>query len=93
MKKTATLVSVPVDLNHCGTLNVRTKQALKRQLISGTYNSKNPIIVPFREDRRYRTWKTVQMPEANAVILYIMDVSRFNGRRAERDGTYRIILD
>ncbi|MGH7491565.1 MAG: DUF444 family protein [bacterium] len=51
------------------------KQALKRQLISGTYNPDNPLIVPYREDRRYRTWKTLQMPEASAVIIYMMDVS------------------
>ncbi|MEK7729910.1 MAG: DUF444 family protein [candidate division KSB1 bacterium] len=51
------------------------KQALKRQIISGTYNPEDPIIVPFREDRRYRTWKTVSLPEASAVIIYMMDVS------------------
>jgi uncharacterized sporulation protein YeaH/YhbH (DUF444 family) len=28
-----------------------------------------------REDRRYRTWKTTNLPEANAVIIYMMDVS------------------
>ncbi len=51
------------------------KQALKRQIIAGTYKPDNPIIVPIREDRRYRTWKTKVEPEANAVIIYMMDVS------------------
>ncbi len=51
------------------------KQALRRQIISQSYNPDNPAIVPIREDRRYRTWKTVVQPESNAVIIYMMDVS------------------
>ncbi len=51
------------------------KQALRRQIISNTYSPKNPIVIPIREDRRYRTWRTKIEPEANAVIIYMMDVS------------------
>ncbi len=51
------------------------KQALRRQIASGTYNAKMPVIVPTREDRRYRSWKLTPLPENNAVILYMMDVS------------------
>ncbi len=51
------------------------KQALKRQIASGTYNPKNPIIVPVREDKRYRSWRTDPLPQSNAVIIYMMDVS------------------
>lgn len=51
------------------------KQALKRQISSGTYNPDNPIIIPVREDRRYRTYKLQNLPETNAVIIYMMDVS------------------
>jgi uncharacterized protein len=51
------------------------KQALRRQIASGTYNAKSPVIVPTREDRRYRSWKLTPLPENNAVILYMMDVS------------------
>jgi sporulation protein YhbH len=51
------------------------KAALKRQITTGTYDPKNPIIVPIREDRRYRSWKTEPVPECNAVIIYMMDVS------------------
>jgi sporulation protein YhbH len=51
------------------------RQALKRQISSGTYNPRNPLIVPIREDRRYRSWKTEPIPQSNAVILYMMDVS------------------
>lgn len=51
------------------------RQALKRQMVSGTYDSKNPLIIPIREDRRYRVYKNVVQPENKAVIIYMMDVS------------------
>lgn len=51
------------------------RQALKRQIASGTYDPKNPIVIPVKEDRRYRSWKVVAKPETNAVIIYLMDVS------------------
>ena len=51
------------------------KQALRRQIISGTYNYADPIIVPIREDKRFRSWKLSHIPESNAVIIYMMDVS------------------
>lgn len=51
------------------------REALKRQVMSGEYNSSNPIVMPIREDMRYRSWKETLMPESNAVIIYMMDVS------------------
>ncbi len=51
------------------------RQALKRQIATGTYDPARPIVVPIREDRRYRTFRRVPQPRANAVILYVMDVS------------------
>lgn len=51
------------------------KNALRRQIAIGTYDPDNPIIVPVREDLRYRSLRTVQRPESNAVIIYMMDVS------------------
>lgn len=51
------------------------KAALKRQLISGTYNPDDPVIVPIREDKRYRSWRVTENPESNAVIIHMMDVS------------------
>jgi uncharacterized protein len=51
------------------------KQALRRQISSGEYDAGNPVIVPIREDMRYRSWKVTTMPESNAVIIYMMDVS------------------
>jgi len=51
------------------------KHALKRQIATGTYDPERPIVVPIREDRRYRSWKVAPLPETNAVIIYMMDVS------------------
>ncbi len=51
------------------------RAALRRQLMAGMYDPNNPIIVPMRSDRRYRSWKMVKKPQSNAVIIYMMDVS------------------
>jgi len=51
------------------------KEALKRQVMSGLYNPERPVIVPIRDDRRYRSWKLKSIPESNAAIVYMMDVS------------------
>ncbi len=51
------------------------RQALRRQLITGTYDPKRPAIVPIREDKRYISWNAKQSPENNAVVIYMMDVS------------------
>jgi uncharacterized sporulation protein YeaH/YhbH (DUF444 family) len=50
-------------------------EALKRQIASGSYDLNNPIVIPYREDKRYRSWKVSWIPESNAVIIYMMDVS------------------
>ena len=51
------------------------REALKRQIAMGTYVPGNPVVVPIPSDKRYRSWKTEAEPVANAVILYMMDVS------------------
>jgi hypothetical protein len=51
------------------------KRALRRQIAMGTYDPRRPVIVPIREDRRYRSWRTDPRPHSNAVIIYMMDVS------------------
>jgi sporulation protein YhbH len=51
------------------------KESLKRQIAVGEYDEEDPIIIPVRKDFKYRTWKSVQKPENNAVIVYMMDVS------------------
>lgn len=51
------------------------REALKRQISSGRYDPNHPIVVPVREDKRYRSWNIENTPVANAVIVYMMDVS------------------
>ena len=51
------------------------KQALKRQISANEYNRRNPVIIPTPDDERFRSWKTVNQPQANAAIVYMMDVS------------------
>ncbi|HSN91422.1 MAG TPA: DUF444 family protein [Anaeromyxobacteraceae bacterium] len=72
LKYTGISPSGPESLRH---FKRTYKQALRRQIASGSYNWRKPVIVPYREDRRYRTWKQVPIPETNAVVIYMMDVS------------------
>ena len=51
------------------------KEALKRQVSTGTYDEENPTIVPIRGDFRYRSANTVVEFENSAVVIYMMDVS------------------
>jgi uncharacterized protein len=51
------------------------KEALKRQIATGTYNPDKPIIIPIKKDLRYRSWKSDVQHENSAVIIYMMDVS------------------
>ncbi|MEZ4438051.1 MAG: DUF444 family protein [Polyangiaceae bacterium] len=51
------------------------REALKRQIITGTFNPDNPVVIPNPGDKRFRSWKTTNEPTANAVIIYMMDVS------------------
>ncbi len=50
-------------------------EALRRQISTNTYDGFNPRVVPIRDDKRYRSWKTENQPQANAAIIYMMDVS------------------
>tara|TARA_R110002096_G_scaffold143328_4_gene299297 strand:- start:91140 stop:92252 length:1113 start_codon:yes stop_codon:yes gene_type:complete len=51
------------------------KEALKRQVSTGTYSKNNPIVIPIKDDKRFRSWKTEALPQSSAVIIYMMDVS------------------
>jgi sporulation protein YhbH len=68
------------DIHHIGPQSLRHfkrtyREALKRQISSGIYDPKNPVIIPIKQDLRYRGWAETPRPQTNAVILYIMDVS------------------
>ncbi len=71
-KYTGISTSGPESLRH---VRRTYKEALRRQIASGSYDPTHPVIFPVHEDRRYRTWKKVPKPETNAAIVYMLDVS------------------
>ena len=71
-KYTGILKQGPESLRH---FKRTYKEALKRSIASGTYTPDNPVIVPIKVDKRYRSYKVYNRPVANAVIIYMMDVS------------------
>lgn len=76
-KYTGVSLTGPESLRH----NKRTyRQALKRSIASGTYDPDRPIIVPIKEDKRYRTFEVQKQPRSAAVLVYIMDVSGSMGK-------------
>ena len=50
-------------------------EALRRQISSNTYVPDRPRVVPIKDDKRYRAWTETPDPQANAVVIYMMDVS------------------
>lgn len=51
------------------------RRALRRQVVSGTYDPADPQVWPVKEDKLYRSWKSIPERESNAVVIYMMDVS------------------
>jgi sporulation protein YhbH len=51
------------------------REALKRMIAAGSFRAERPVVVPIPDDKRYRSWRTDTEPVANAVIIYMMDVS------------------
>ena len=51
------------------------EEALKRTISTGSYDPDNPVIIPIKDDKRFRSYKVFNEPVANAVIIYMMDVS------------------
>ncbi|MCW8131397.1 MAG: DUF444 family protein [Planctomycetota bacterium] len=62
----------PETLRHFKRTFVR---ALQRQIALGIYDPKKPRIIPIKEDKRFKSWQVTFVPESNAVIFYMMDVS------------------
>ncbi|GAB4383078.1 MAG: DUF444 family protein [Phycisphaerales bacterium] len=60
------------------------REALKRQLAMGEYDPANPIVVPIRDDLRFRSWNEVKKPQSNAVIVLMMDVSGSMGEEQKQ---------
>lgn len=59
-------------------------QALRRQIMSDSYDFNNPVVLPIKEDKRYRASKPLFVPNHQAVIFYMMDVSGSMGE-AEKE--------
>jgi uncharacterized protein len=51
------------------------REALKRSIASGVYDPRNPVLLPQQDDKRFRSWRETTEPVANAVLIYMMDVS------------------
>jgi sporulation protein YhbH len=71
-KYTGILKQGPESLKH---FKRTYKEALKRSISAGLYNADNPIVIPIKDDRRYRSYRVINRPVANAAIIYMMDVS------------------
>ncbi len=50
-------------------------EALKRTIISGTYDPTNPVVIPCQEDWRYKSFRVEKRPAYNAAMIYMLDVS------------------
>lgn len=62
----------PESLRH---MKRTLKEALKREILEGTYDPQNPTIMPVKENKRYRSWETMKKPRNNAVVIFMRDVS------------------
>jgi uncharacterized sporulation protein YeaH/YhbH (DUF444 family) len=62
----------PASLRH---VKRTFKRALKREIASGRFGPKGGMVIPMRDDMRYRSWEPRLIPQSNAVVLYMMDVS------------------
>ncbi|MCB9528474.1 MAG: DUF444 family protein [Myxococcales bacterium] len=65
----------PVGPNSLRHFKRTYRQALRRTIAIGEYDAKNPIVLPIKDDMRYRSWTTVKSPQSNALVIYMMDVS------------------
>jgi len=57
------------------------RRALMRTIVSGQWNPRRPVIVPIKDDRRYRTFVVEKEPRSAAVLIYMMDVSGSMGQQ------------
>lgn len=56
------------------------REALKREIATGTYDPDSPVVVPIKDDLRFRSIAPREVPQASAAIIYMMDVSGSMGR-------------
>ena len=75
----------PESLRH---LRRTYKRAMRRQIATGSYDAKDPRVIPVKDDRVYRSSNVKSEPEYNAAIIFMMDVSGSMG--AEQKEIVRI---
>ena len=51
------------------------REALKRSIAEESFDEDDPVVVPIKEDFRFRCARLKPRPKTNAVIFYIIDVS------------------
>lgn len=56
------------------------RESLKRQVAAGAYDPARPVLIPSKEDLRFRSWKSKTEPQSAAAIVYVMDVSGSMGK-------------
>ena len=64
------------------------RRALARTIASGTFDPKSPVVIPIRDDERFRARRPEPKPDSSAVIFHMMDVSGSMG--AEQKAIVRI---
>lgn len=74
----------PVGPNSLKHFKRSFKEALKREISTGTFRPDKPLLVPIQRDLRFRTFKTIQKPLARAVVIYMMDVSGSMGEEQKQ---------
>ncbi len=60
------------------------KEALKRSILTGAYDSKDPMVIPIKADFKYKAPKKTLKPATNAVVIYMMDVSGSMGQEQKK---------
>ncbi len=56
------------------------RQALRRTVSAGDWDPKRPVIIPIKDDKRYRSFEVQKRPRSAAVVIYMMDVSGSMGQ-------------
>lgn len=57
------------------------KESLKREIASGDFDPEDPAMpIPRKEDKRYKAPRIEELPEHDARILYVMDISGSMGQ-------------
>lgn len=60
------------------------KEALKRSISSGTYNPHDPVVIPIKNDKRYKSYQEQPAPDVNTVVIYMMDCSGSMGTEQKK---------